>query len=139
MTPALDKNARMPCQVVSVQPRNIITAAKTCSTATGGYLKALISFRLAGFNYPTASLAASTSGCTPLNSCSTSFFLFSITIQSLAQLAYKVSTSYFRSAFCSIETQIFYIEVDASFQAQPSFFFFSFASFESLSTAVFAS
>jgi len=61
----------MAFQEVSSYPISLKTPCKTSLTASGGIRKALISLIFAGFKSPTADLAASTSGYTPLSSSST--------------------------------------------------------------------
>jgi hypothetical protein len=68
----------MAAQEKSDWPRKIITPESTSTTAYGGCLNPLISFRFAGFSWPTAARAASTSGWTPESSSSTSDFLVSM-------------------------------------------------------------
>ena len=135
MTPDVDRKERIAYQDVSLYPRNTITAVKTSTTGAGGFLKDLISFRLLGLSWPTAALAASTSGYTPPSSCSTSSFRFSMCCWSALHYFWSDSTSVLRAAFYSIDTWIFYMLALASFCATLSFFFFSTASFESVSTA----
>jgi hypothetical protein len=62
MTPDCPKNLFIAFHDVSSYPISLSTPDNTSETASGGILKAFISFKFAGFNSPTSSLAASTSG-----------------------------------------------------------------------------
>ena len=101
ITPVCPRNFFIAFQEVSSCPISLRTPCSTSDTASGGILYAFISLMLELLSDPTAALAASTSGWTPLSSSSTTTFLSLMNYSSSEHFFCSCSISYFLSAFSS--------------------------------------
>mmetsp|Transcript_57073 Transcript_57073/g.101942 ORF Transcript_57073/g.101942 Transcript_57073/m.101942 type:complete len:219 (+) Transcript_57073:4425-5081(+) len=104
--PRWPRNFLMLIQDVSKMPITDSTASSTSRIASGGIFRARISFRFSALICPTASRAASNSGCTPASCFSMSEDLPPSSLLSTPSWAFSASASFFCSEAFSMATWI---------------------------------